>query len=480
LIASRRAGLVVRVALLLTILSSSSARAQTEPIVKAYVVDAGRVESWSFFEPFDSTRQPDYTIFGNRATFGVRVTSPRLDLDGAFQYSQLIRLPERAIGPGALGSGGFYFFSAEAPAAYQLYFRTMMLRAKNIVPGLSIAAGRMNYSSGEETPSGDGRIDELKQRRVGSRLIGDFEWSLFQRAFDTARADYERRAWSATAALLFPTQGGYEESANPTISSIKLLAAAFTTKPSLTPHQQVQIFVYHYRDRRDVRARPDNTGRPAPRVDVGLATIGASQVGSFALGRGEVDTVIWGAIQRGDWYAQDHAALSIAVEGGYRWRTRWRPWLRLGFQHSSGDSNPGDERHETFFAMVPSLNRYAQSSTYAAMNLRDGFLQFSFEPHARLRAQVDVHHLRLANGADRWYHGSGATSRTGTFFGFSGRASGGATGLGTVTESTVDMTLGPHWSARAYAGWMRGGDVVSRSFRGDRLLFASFENVLTF
>ena len=475
-----RAGLVIRLAFLFTALASASALAQTEPIVQAYVVDTSRVEAWSFFEPFDSTRQPDYAMFGNRATLGVRVTSRRLDVDGAFQYSQLLPLPERAIGPGALGSGGFYYFSAEAPAAFQLYFRRMMLRLKNIAPGLSIAAGRMSYSSGEETRSGDDRIDDLTRRRLGSRLIGDFEWSLFQRAFDGARADYDRRSWTATGALVFPTQGGYEESANPTISSIRLLTTAFTTKPSLTPHQQVQVFAYNYRDRRDVQARPDNSGRTARRADVDVTTIGASQAGSFAVGRGNVDTVAWGAIQRGEWYALDHTAYSVAVEGGYRWHARWNPWLRAGYQHSSGDANPGDGQHETFFAMVPSLDRYSQSTTYTPMNLRDLFVQFAFEPHRRLRAQADVHHLRLANAADRWYHGSGATSRTGAFFGFSGRPSGGATGLGTIAEGTVDITIRPQWSARAYAGWMRGGDVVQRLFRGDRLLFLSFENVITF
>lgn len=480
MIARSKASAVAALAFLLTVLCSASALAQTEAAVKAYVIDTSRVESWSFFEPFDSTRQPDYTIFGNRATLGVRVTGPRVDVDGAFQYSQLVGLPERAFGPGSLGSGGFYFFSAEAPAAYQLYFKTMMLRVKSVLPHLSMTAGRMSYSSGEETPSGDDRVEQLKRRRIGSRLIGDFEWSLFQRSFDGVRADYDRRGWAATAAIMFPTQGGYEESANPTMSGLKLLTAAFSTKTALTPHQQLQLFAYHYRDQRNVRARPDNTGAPPRRVDVDIATLGASQVGSFAVRSGEIDTVVWGAVQRGSWYGQDHAAFGIAVEGGYRWRTWWHPWVRMGYQHSSGDSNPTDARHETFFAMIPSVDRYSQSTTYTPMNLRDGFVQVLIEPHARLKAQVDVHHLRLATPTDRWYHGSGATSGTGAFFGYSGRFSGFDPTLGTIAESSVELALRPQWSARAYAGWMRGGDVVRRSFRDDRLLFVSFENVLTF
>jgi hypothetical protein len=478
---ARRVGRILRPAVLLvTIFQSATAFAQFDPVVTPYLHDVTRVESWSFFEPYGSGAEPAYTILGNRATLGVRVRSRRVDLDGAFQYAQLIGLPERAIGPGALGSGGFYFFAAEAPAAYQLYFKTMMARVKDVVPGLSISAGRMGYSSGEETASGDATIDELQRLRIGSRLIGDFEWSLFQRSFDGARADFDRPSWSATASLLFPTQGGYEESANPTISSVKVFAGALTAKPALIPHQQLQLFLYHYRDQRDIRARPDNTGRVPRAADVSIATLGASHVGNFESRRGNIDVVAWAAVQAGDWYGQEHRAFSAALEAGYRWCSGWRPWLRAGFLHASGDGRPSDTRHETFFQMLPSVNRYSASAAYAQMNLRDTFVQFSLQPHRRIRTEIDVHDLRLANAADRWYHGSGATSRTGTFFGFSGRPSTGATALATSIEGTIDVTLKRPWSMRAYLGSMTGRDVVRRLFQGHRLLFFSLENILSF
>ncbi|HYU79834.1 MAG TPA: hypothetical protein VEK56_12670, partial [Vicinamibacterales bacterium] len=82
-----------------------------------------RVESWSFFQPFEGGGNPTYSFVGNRATLGVRVKSVRFDLDGAFQYAQLVGVPERAVGPNALGSGGFYFFQAGSREAYQLYFK---------------------------------------------------------------------------------------------------------------------------------------------------------------------------------------------------------------------------------------------------------------------------------------------------------------------------------------------------------------------
>ena len=54
--------------------------------------------------------------------------------------------------------------------------------------------------------------------------------------------------------------------------------------------------------------------------------------------------------------------------------------------------------------------------------------------------------------------GSGATSSTDRFFGFSGRAAGGATALGTVLEGTVEVPIKKYWSLNAYVGTMRGGD----------------------
>jgi hypothetical protein len=452
----------------------------SDPTVTAYLRDVIRVESWSFFQPAEGPADPTYSLFANRATLGVRVSSPRFEFDGAFQYAQLLGLSERSLGPGALGSGGFYFFSAEAPAAYQLYFKALNLRVKDVLPGLSVAAGRMSYSSGEENSTGDAFLDDLKRRRIGSRLIGDFEWSVFQRSFDALRVDVDRRLWSANASLLFPTQGGYEESANPTMSAVKLVTASVAVKPALLGTHEMQFFGYHYRDHRDVPARPDNTVVGPRRADISLATFGASAVGSFTAGSGDVDTLVWTAAQTGDWYGQDHRAFSAAIEGGYRLQSAWRPWVRLGFLHASGDRDSSDGSHETFFQMLPSIQRYSQSTTYALMNLRDAFVEVALQPHHRVALRGELHRLSLVEGADRWYYGSGATSRDAPFFGFTTHLSGGGTRLGTIAELTADVSLRRVWSMNAYLGWMKGGEVVRRTFSGDRLVFFFVENVLAF
>ena len=156
-----------------------------------------------------------------------------------------------------------------------------------------------------------------------------------------------------------------------------------------------------------------------------------------------------------------------------------RPWVRAGYLYASGDGDADDNRHGTFFQMLPSSRKYALSSVYAQMNLRDAFLQAWIEPR-RFSARIEVHRVSLASGADLWYQGSGATSSTGRFFGFAGRAAGGDTALGTVLEGTVAVPIKKYWSLNAYAGTIRGGAVVKRSFAGTALTTGYVENVIRF
>jgi hypothetical protein len=113
------------------------------------------------------------------------------------------------------------------------------------------------------------------------------------------------------------------------------------------------------------------------------------------------------------------------------------------------------------------------------MNLRDLFGQLQIEPR-RFKARIEVHALHLASGSDLWYQGSGATASDGRYFGFSGRASGGHTALGSLVEGTLDVPISKHWSVNAYGGTMSAGDVVRHFFTEKRLSFWSLENVIRF
>ena len=445
-----------------------------------FLRDWTRVESWHYFAPNPGGGDPDYTDVANRLQVGVERRTPRYDIAGALQYVQFGGLPAGANGPGALGTGALYFDHSGRTDSRQVYLRYLNLRLKSVAPGLDVQFGRFGYTSGAESPSGDPKIETVKRLRLDSRLIGEFEWALYQRAFDGVRADLDRPAWHATASVFRPTQGGFENAAGAEITRIDLITGAVTLKPgSVLRHTDWQLFANRYRDARAVQARPDNTNERPTAVDVHIHTFGSSVAGVYPAGSGQIDVVGWIAGQTGTWYEQRHRAYAGAGEVGYQWsKAAWRPWLRAGFFRASGDADPADTRHGTFFPVMPTVRKYSLSTVYSLMNLDDVFVHAFFSPNPKVNVRVDLHRLDLATAQDRWYSGSGATQKTGTNFGYAGRRSNGATSLGTMLEGAADRAISRRWSVNGYLGVMKAGDVVRRTFAGNWLTFAYVESVV--
>ena len=456
------------------------------PKVTATLANITRVESWSFFEPRidplaaltpEPIGDPNYTFIADRGELGVRVEGVRFGVSGAFNYVRIENLPTTAVGPGGLGTGAFYFAAVGQRFSYQLYMSELTGSIKGRSNGVSLTAGRMVFASGAESTSRHAALETVKLERLHSRLVGTFEWSHYQRRFDGVRFDVDRPRWHFTSAAFVPTQGGFEESTNLSMPKVQVATASMTRKGASS---EWQVFATAYRDRRGEAAVVDNTASFDRPIDVTVTAFGGSHVRVAPTRFGEIDTVAWVAGQVGDWYGQSHRAASVAAEIGHRWtKAAWRPWLRAGYLWSSGDGDPADAGHGTFFQMLPSSRKYALSSVYAQMNLSDAFVQASFEPR-RLKARIEVHALGLASAQDLWYQGSGATASTGRFFGFSGRAAGGNSRLGTVVESAVDVPIRKYWSLNGYAGTMWGGGVVKHQFAGTRLTFWCLENVIRF
>lgn len=468
-------------------LFGDSARAQeAEPKVTATVSNVTPVESWSYFQPAPDPlsltpgplADPNYTFVGNRSEMGVSVEGSRVDLAGAFSYVRLENLPTNAIGPGALGEGAFYFAAAGVRYSYQLYLSELALRVKSRDQRASVSIGRMRYTSGGEVAAPFPALERLKRERLHSRLLGNFESSLYQRRFDGVRVDLDRPSWHLSSSAFLPTQGGYEESTNLSMPKVQVGSAVFTRK-SGSPREW-QAFGHLYRDRRASAAVVDNTASIDRPVDVTVAAVGLSHARVAPTRVGEIDTLLWAAGEFGDWYGQPHRAASVVGEVGHRWtQAPITPWIRAGYLFASGDSDPDDGRHGTFFQMLPSSRKYALSSVYAQMNLHDVFVQVLAEP-GRVKTRLDLHRVSLASGADLWYYGSGATASTGRFFGFAGRATDRARSLGTVLEGAAEVPITRYWSLNGYVGTMWGGSAVRRLFAGTRLTVWRLENVIRF
>ena len=255
--------------------------------------------------------------------------APKFELLGAGQYVQFGGLPTNATGPGPYGTGALYFGHSDSTSSKQVYLRYLTVRLKDLVPGLRIDFGRMGYSGGLESPSGNERIEALKNLRVAARLLGEFEWSIYQRGYDGFRLDYSQPTWHASGVAYHPTQGGFEDVAGVQIDDIDVFAGTLTLKPDgAIPNTDTQVFYYRYNDRREVRARVDNTGLPpADQVDIKLNTFGVTVAGAYPRESGVLEALLWLVGQNGTWYGQTHRGFAVAAEGGYQWNdVAWRPW----------------------------------------------------------------------------------------------------------------------------------------------------------
>lgn len=161
---------------------------------------------------------------------------------------------------------------------------------------------------------------------------------------------------------------------------------------------------------------------------------------------------------------QKHRANAIAIEAGYQPKSSGlKPWFRAGYFRSSGDGDAGDNRHRTFFNVLPTPRIYARTPFFNQMNNEDLFVSAILRP---VRG-------RLSNINDLWYSGGGAFSDVG--FGYTGRPSNGKRNLGNLFDLSADHNLSPTQSLGAYIGHVAGSDVARGIYSSGSLSFAYLE-----
>ena len=219
------------------------------------------------------------------------------------------------------------------------------------------------------------------------------------------------------------------------------------------PHTELGLFALVHDDERD----PDDGGLAGG--DVEVYTFGGHALGVVPLGPGAVDVLLWAAGQTGDYAGQDQLAAAGIVEAGYQLRELpWKPWLRAGVNVASGDDDPGDGDHETFFNGLPTNHLYyGFADQLAFQNLLNPFLQLRLAPHPMLALNAFVHWFELMTRDDARYSGTGAFDRK--VFGFTANPSSGQRYVG--VEYDLVATLTPHRAVTLEAGfsWLDGGDV---------------------
>ena len=123
---------------------------------------------------------------------------------------------------------------------------------------------------------------------------------------------------------------------------------------------------------------------------------------AFEVRSATFDAMLWGAAQTGRWGRQQHRAGAVDVEGGIQPKLLpgLQPWLRGGFYRGSGDGNPNDNSHGTFFQILPTPRPFARFPFFNMMNNQDTFGMLILRPNAKFTWSGEFHSLRLSNPAD--------------------------------------------------------------------------------
>lgn len=450
--------------------AASSSKAQSSNEIKiGGVTFSGsirlRVENWNWFET--SAADDSYTFGAALLRLSLSQKTERIDWQVEGAFPALINLPDRAIAPpqGQLGVGASYFAANGAQDGTAI-LKQAFVRVKGLAgdTASSLRIGRFEFADGTEIIPSDPTLAVLKRDHIAHRLIGPFSFTHIQRSFDGAHYVRNAKSYNLTVLGARPTEGVFQLNANRELDVDFYYGALTKSIGHQNANSEIRAFALHYHDGRRA-LKTDNraeTDRRADGENIRLTTVGGHYIGAIKAGAGIIDMLAWGVGQFGDWGNLNHKAAAIAVEGGYQFAVRAKPWLRAGYFRSTGDSDPGDRYHTTFFQALPTPRIYARFPFYNLMNNEDMFAQLRLKPHTRLTVRADLRHLRLSNEKDLWYLGGGAFQKN--TFGYVGRPSGGSKTLGTLADLSVDYSLAEKTALTFYLGGVRGGGVQSNIY----------------
>lgn len=426
-----------------------------------------RANGWGWFAAPPKTS--DYSYTGSLLRFGVAQRIHHWDWRLEVSQPAVLGAPSDAISPnaaqGQLGLGATYY-GANGGNSYPAaaFLKSAWIRYKFHRHDTSVRLGRFEFFGGEETQPKNQTIAWLQANRINSRLIGNFAFADAQRSFDGADAHVGAGPWDITAFAARADQGVFNMNGNPELNvDVQYLAL---TRAAARGHVLVRAFGIGYHDGRTGILKVDNRPlavRKADHKNIRLGTYGGNLLAAIPAGPGNFDFLFWGVLQNGNWGWQSDYANAAALEGGYRFTSvTSKPWIRGGWFRSSGDDNPNDDRHSTFFQILATPRPYARFPFYNLMNNTDVFIQGIDTPAKALTLRSDVHWLSLTSSNDLWYHGGGAFDNK--VFGYSGQPSGGHSRLSTVADLSANWKVTAHVGLNFYYAHASRGSVIQATF----------------
>jgi len=456
--------------------------AQTAPdVIKFGDVDftatlRAREYVWNWFEA-TGTYNNQYAYSGDLLRLNFAEKRGALDLDFEIAAPFLLDLPKTATAPapqGALGLGSNYFAAnsshqyAAMAFAKQLYARYHFGQKES----QSLQAGRFEFNDASELAPKNATLAVLKHDRISQRLIGTFGFSDVGRSFDglhygwTGTSPAQSGPSDFTFVAATPTRGVFQTDGWGW-NRIGFAYAAFTKQWGHGTHAaDTRVFAIDYDDFRHI-LKTDNRPAAVKKGDtenIHLQTWGAHSIHALTTKAGTLDALAWGVLQTGRWGTQIQRSYAFDVETGYQPAIlpQLKPWIRAGYTMGSGDGNPNDNRHETFFQILPTPRPYARFPFFNMMNTEDAFGALLFRPNSKITVASEAHSLRLTTANDLWYSGGGAYQPW--TFGYTGRAVSGNRSLANLYDSSVEYRANRHITFTAYLGYAQGKAVMHQIY----------------
>lgn len=418
-----------------------------------------RVEGWNWF---GSAVGDDYAYGHLLLRAGLTQQRERFGWRVEFAAPVVVSAPDDATqGHGA----SYYRANGQRRTVVALFPRQAFVTLGRSVGAHRLRLGRFEFSEGGEVFPANATLAAVKRRSIVQRLIGPFNFTQGARSLDGVEYGWSRRGLNVTVLGAVPTVGVFNLDGWNSVPELPVGYAAVTGPgPWSRERSEWRVYAAGFADRRAL-VKSDNRpldARQADREPVEIATVGGHVLQVVPTAAGPVDLTAWAAAQVGSWGAQSHRAGAMDLEIGWQPRdVRWRPWLRAGVFASSGDADPSDGRHGTFFQKMATPRLHARFPFYNLMNVRDWQTSVTLRPRGRLTMRGDLRLLQLGSVADGWYFGSGPFDTE--TFGIGIRPSAGARTLGTLVDLSADVEVSRHWTLTAYASRAIAGAVIRAS-----------------
>jgi Alginate export len=430
-----------------------------------------RSEGWNWFE--GKTGNSDYGLWDSLLRVGIGQTRERFDWLVEVEQPSILGLPNDAVvaaPQGQLGLGGTYYASNNNHTNNASGFlKQGFVNFKRIGPA-GLKLGRFEFFDGMEVKPKDPLLATVIQTRIAHRLISNFAFAAVQRTFDGVQLSLNSGKNNFTFFGARPTAGVFQVNGMDELD-VDTYYGAYTRSVG-TKHGsgELRVFGLGYIDHRTLVLKTDNRPQPIRALDHGkieIATYGADYAHVInTTNSGKFDFLAWGAVQTGAWGNQTQRASAFVGEAGWQPPLKvLKPWVSAGYSYGSGDGNPNDSTHGTFFQVLTTPRQYARFPFYNMMNNEDFYGTLNLRPASKLALRSEGHAMRLASASDLWYLGGGAFQPK--TFGFTGRPANGSRGLANVWDLSADYQVTRSFSTTLYYGHAWGKSVIAKIYPKD-------------